>query len=102
MLEVSSFKSSDTPHVGHGDPQIHRPQRQPLRDRRDWPPPHCRRRLAPGSHAAPDCEVSRIHPGVNHPALSVGEAYMDGRLVIEEGSIYDFLDVLARNAVVTA
>lgn len=33
------------------------------------------------------------------PALSVGEAYVDGRLVIEEGSLYDFLDVLARNSV---
>jgi cyclopropane-fatty-acyl-phospholipid synthase len=32
-----------------------------------------------------------------NPALSVGEAYMDGRLVIEEGSLYDFLDVVARN-----
>lgn len=32
-----------------------------------------------------------------NPALAVGEAYMDGRLVIEEGSLYGFLDVLARN-----
>jgi cyclopropane-fatty-acyl-phospholipid synthase len=32
-----------------------------------------------------------------NPALSVGEAYMDGRLVIEEGRLYDFLDVVARN-----
>jgi cyclopropane-fatty-acyl-phospholipid synthase len=32
-----------------------------------------------------------------NPALSLGEAYMDGRLVIEEGSLYDFLDVVARN-----
>ncbi|MDF0601930.1 cyclopropane-fatty-acyl-phospholipid synthase [Psychromarinibacter sp. C21-152] len=34
---------------------------------------------------------------VVNPALSVGEAYMDGRLVIEDGSLYDFLDVVARN-----
>jgi cyclopropane-fatty-acyl-phospholipid synthase len=34
-----------------------------------------------------------------NPALSVGEAYMDGRLVIEEGSLYAFLDVAARNTV---
>lgn len=34
---------------------------------------------------------------VINPELSVGEAYMDGRLVIEEGSLYGFLDVLARN-----
>jgi cyclopropane-fatty-acyl-phospholipid synthase len=32
-----------------------------------------------------------------NPGLSVGEAYMDGLIVIEEGSIYDFLEVLARN-----
>jgi cyclopropane-fatty-acyl-phospholipid synthase len=32
-----------------------------------------------------------------NPALSVGEAYMEGRLVIEEGSLYAFLDVVARN-----
>lgn len=32
-----------------------------------------------------------------HPALAIGEAYMDGRLIIEEGSLYDFLDLLARN-----
>ena len=29
--------------------------------------------------------------------LLVPEAYMDGRLTIEEGSLYDFLDVLTRN-----
>ena len=32
-----------------------------------------------------------------NPALKVGEAYMDGHLVVEHGSIYDFLDVVARN-----
>jgi cyclopropane-fatty-acyl-phospholipid synthase len=26
-----------------------------------------------------------------NPELAVGEAYMDGRLVIEQGSLYDFL-----------
>jgi cyclopropane-fatty-acyl-phospholipid synthase len=36
-----------------------------------------------------------------NPALSVGEAYMDGRLVIEEGSLYAFLDVVARNYGIT-
>jgi cyclopropane-fatty-acyl-phospholipid synthase len=34
---------------------------------------------------------------VLNPALSVGEAYMDGRLLMEEGSLYDFLDVVVRN-----
>ncbi|SDF48692.1 cyclopropane-fatty-acyl-phospholipid synthase [Limimonas halophila] len=32
-----------------------------------------------------------------NPALKLGEAYMDGRLVVEAGSIYDVLDVVARN-----
>lgn len=33
-----------------------------------------------------------------NPSLAVGEAYMDGRLTIEEGSLYDFLAVAAANA----
>ena len=32
-----------------------------------------------------------------NPALKLGEAYMQGRLVVENGSIYAVLDVLARN-----
>src|SRR5665213_681590 len=32
-----------------------------------------------------------------NPSLSVGEAYMDGTLRIEDGTLYDFLEVLARN-----
>ena len=32
-----------------------------------------------------------------NPALSVGEAYMDGLLTVEEGTLYDFLEVAARN-----
>ena len=31
------------------------------------------------------------------PRLFVGEAYMDGTLTIEEGSLYDFMDVLVSN-----
>ena len=31
------------------------------------------------------------------PTLAVGEAYMDGRLVIEQGTIYDFFELLAAN-----
>ncbi len=31
------------------------------------------------------------------PALAVGEAYMDGRLTIENGTIYDFLLLMTRN-----
>ena len=32
-----------------------------------------------------------------NPGLVIGEAYMDGLLVVEEGSVYDFLEMLARN-----
>jgi len=32
-----------------------------------------------------------------NPSLAVGEAYMDGTLTIEEGTLYDFLEVVARN-----
>ncbi|MSO71595.1 MAG: class I SAM-dependent methyltransferase [Alphaproteobacteria bacterium] len=31
------------------------------------------------------------------PQLAAGEAYMDGRLTIEEGSLYDFIDLAASN-----
>lgn len=32
-----------------------------------------------------------------HPALAVGEAYMDGGLVLERGGIYDFVEIIGRN-----
>ena len=32
-----------------------------------------------------------------HPTMAVGEAYMDGRLTIEEGTLYDFVDIAAVN-----
>jgi cyclopropane-fatty-acyl-phospholipid synthase len=32
-----------------------------------------------------------------NPRLAVGEAYMDGRLTVENGTIYDFLDFCGRN-----
>jgi cyclopropane-fatty-acyl-phospholipid synthase len=31
------------------------------------------------------------------PALAAGEAYMDGRLIVEEGDVYDLLDLAMRN-----
>jgi cyclopropane-fatty-acyl-phospholipid synthase len=34
---------------------------------------------------------------VTDPHLTLGEAYMDGRLTIEDASIADFLDLIARN-----
>ncbi len=33
------------------------------------------------------------------PALKLGEAYMDGRLVVEEGDIFDLLSLLRRNGI---
>lgn len=55
-----------------------------------------------GDGSAPEVtlRVSSKAAGVGlllNPALKVGEAYMDGHLVVEQGSIYDFLDVVARN-----
>jgi cyclopropane-fatty-acyl-phospholipid synthase len=35
---------------------------------------------------------------LRNPRLGVGEAYMDGTLVVEEGDIYDFLDLITFNA----
>ncbi|MDX1711194.1 MAG: cyclopropane-fatty-acyl-phospholipid synthase family protein [Rhodovibrionaceae bacterium] len=32
-----------------------------------------------------------------NPKLRIGEAYMDGRLTIEDGSLYDFIDLCALN-----
>ena len=32
-----------------------------------------------------------------NPALAIGEAYMDGRLVLEQGTIYDFLEFVFAN-----
>ncbi len=40
--------------------------------------------------------VSTVAKILASPALGVGEAYMDGRLVIDEGSIHDFLDLATR------
>jgi cyclopropane-fatty-acyl-phospholipid synthase len=32
-----------------------------------------------------------------NPSLAIGEAYIDGRLIIEQGTIYDFLEVILKN-----
>lgn len=32
-----------------------------------------------------------------NPSLAIGEAYMDGTLTIDSGSLYDFIDILASN-----
>jgi cyclopropane-fatty-acyl-phospholipid synthase len=55
-----------------------------------------------GDGSPPEATIRLISTATEYilalnPALALGEAYMDGRLVIEEGSLYGFLDVLARN-----
>src|SRR4051794_3050019 len=32
-----------------------------------------------------------------HPRLAFGEAYMEGKLIVEDGGVYDLLDLLGRN-----
>ncbi len=53
--------------------------------------------------ASPPCATIRLRSRrteyalVLNPALSVGEAYMNGELIIEEGSLYDLLKLFAVN-----
>jgi cyclopropane-fatty-acyl-phospholipid synthase len=54
----------------------------------DGKPPRCTIRVA---RRRLDCTLAF------NPALSVGEAYMDGLLTVEEGTLYDFLEIAARN-----
>jgi cyclopropane-fatty-acyl-phospholipid synthase len=55
-----------------------------------------------GDGSAPSCAIRLGDRWLDHsiafnPGLYVGEAFMDGRLTIAEGSLYDFLDLAARN-----
>ncbi|HTV89519.1 MAG TPA: cyclopropane-fatty-acyl-phospholipid synthase family protein [Stellaceae bacterium] len=53
---------------------------------------------APGPSAAVRLRDPALHwKLLARPRLFVGEAYMDGTLTIEEGSLYDLLDLLAAN-----
>ncbi|HLT00956.1 MAG TPA: cyclopropane-fatty-acyl-phospholipid synthase family protein [Geminicoccaceae bacterium] len=55
-----------------------------------------------GDGSGPSVTV-RLHDSALHrrlainPFLHLGEAYMDGSLTIEEGTLYDFLDICAAN-----
>ncbi len=55
-----------------------------------------------GGAEGPHCAI-RLHDRALHrtlflrPQLHIGEAYMDGRLTIEEGTVHDFLDLCGRN-----
>jgi len=56
-----------------------------------------------GEPSGPDTVVIRLtRPATEwrialNPKLAVGEAYMDGELIVEQGTIYDFLAVVVRN-----
>jgi cyclopropane-fatty-acyl-phospholipid synthase len=55
-----------------------------------------------GDGSTPTCKVKLWRRKLDfslilNPALTVPEAYMNGTLTMEEGTIYDFLDIAARN-----
>jgi cyclopropane-fatty-acyl-phospholipid synthase len=64
-------------------------------------PGGARLRLGDGSGAAVAARITgrgwaaRI---ATHPSMALGEAYMDGGLVLDEGSIHDLVDLIGRNA----
>ncbi len=61
------------------------------------------RRWAYGDQSGPKV-VARLHDKpvewriAFDPTLAIGEAFMDGRLTLEQGSLYDFLEILITNA----
>jgi cyclopropane-fatty-acyl-phospholipid synthase len=60
------------------------------------------RRLRVGDTSPPEVIVSiadrlALARIVARPSLGVGEAYMDGRLTLERGSLHDLLDLASRN-----
>ena len=55
-----------------------------------------------GAEATPEVTIRLHEPSLHwrmllQPGLCAGEAYMDGTLTIEDGSLYDFLDLIGRN-----
>ncbi len=53
---------------------------------------------APGAHVTVRLNDAKLHQKLFlNPELHVGEAYMDGRLVVEQGSIRDLLTLFAEN-----
>jgi cyclopropane-fatty-acyl-phospholipid synthase len=55
-----------------------------------------------GDHSGPPVVAriadkwTEIRLAIN-PMLAIGEAYMDGRLIIEQGTIYDLLEIILKN-----
>ena len=64
--------------------------------------PHGQSHLVRGTRPGPSVTI-RIHDRhtaarlVLRPRLALGEAYMDGTVTVEEGSLYDLLDLVGRN-----
>lgn len=61
------------------------------------------RRHVFGTDATPSVTIRLHDPALDwcmflQPGLCTGEAYMDGRLTVEDASLYDFLDLIGRNA----
>ncbi|MEQ8639482.1 MAG: cyclopropane-fatty-acyl-phospholipid synthase family protein [Alphaproteobacteria bacterium] len=61
-----------------------------------------KRRVFEGSRPGPTATIRLADRAtewriVRNPKLAVGEAYMDGRLTVEDGDLYGFLDLCARN-----
>jgi cyclopropane-fatty-acyl-phospholipid synthase len=58
-----------------------------------------------GESGSPGCEVAvrlvgRLTPIRLHPDLYLGQAYMDGTLRLERGSLWDLMNLLCRNIAV--
>ena len=58
------------------------------------------RRHGIGNEDGPDVAIQLHQSALHHrfilnPQLAIGEAYMDGSLTIEEGSLFDFLEICA-------
>jgi cyclopropane-fatty-acyl-phospholipid synthase len=66
--------------------------------------PHGRAKVIAGREPGPSSTI-RIHDAAAaraiavNPRLALGEAYMDGRMTVEDGDIYSFLEFCAHNEV---
>lgn len=63
-----------------------------------------RRHHIQGSQPGPEVTIRLTDPALHtrlflNPHLSIGEAYMDGTLLIEAGTLHGFLELLSRNIV---
>ena len=59
-----------------------------------------------GNGTSPRCTVRLCARHLDYtlalnPELSIGEAYMDGLLTVEEGTLFDFLEIAARTTAIS-